>query len=111
MCDCYSAECEGCGVWIAVHIGDFCVPRHALRVWCPTCLRSLTVMDLFKWRGSLGRPDDAVEDKPYRLVTHPPILLTADLVEESGQVSEMGQKGDAVLFAVDDPFPHGINLN
>ena len=35
MCDIYDAKCEMCGCVINVHIGDYCVPREKIRLWCP----------------------------------------------------------------------------
>ena len=37
MCDIYGATCEKCAREIEVHIGDYCVPRSAVRVYCPSC--------------------------------------------------------------------------
>ena len=35
MCDVFEAKCEGCGLLIPIHIGDFSTGRRNVRVWCP----------------------------------------------------------------------------
>lgn len=37
MCDIYLAKCEGCGLDLDIHIGDYSCPRSAITAWCPHC--------------------------------------------------------------------------
>jgi len=98
MCDCYDAQCAGCGRLISVHIGDFCIPRERLHVWCPACIDDLKVVELY------GSASNTLFLMGQKLIFFEPIA-------REDQVEGYGIGSGSVLFVIDEPLPHGIHLN
>ena len=91
MCNCYTTKCEDCETEISVHVADFCVPRSAVKVWCPACVRS---------RGRQPFPEGKV---------------FASAIEAQGQLYRKGRpcgrRGDVVIFVSSNPKAYGVALD
>lgn len=96
MCDICGLQCEGCGVMIHTHIGDFSVSREHVHPFChkPEC-RAAAIRKLVR---TMRSSDGEVECGGQYMVF-------SDMVTDAGAESpyEGAKRGKAVLFLVDMP--------
>ena len=97
MCDIVDLKCEGCGLPINTHIGDFSAARRNVHAFCPTPKCRAKAIELL-----VGTHESM--DYPRHQ-----FIVFADVPEKRSDVCDMGTEGRAFLFIVD--MPHRIECN
>lgn len=66
MCDCYFHKCESCENEVSVHIADFCIPRDALKVFCPDCIHKIPPDEEINGKAFVSKVIDRCQVFPNR---------------------------------------------